>query len=48
MRQSMESPVTRYEDDILSLNINKTKELIINFKKWGGVHTLVSIDADEV
>eukprot|EP00061_Rhincodon_typus_P008449 g31052.t1 len=39
--------VTWYNENNLSLNVSKTEELIINFRKKGGEHTLIYIKGTE-
>ena len=33
-----------YQDNNLSLNISKTKELIVDYKKWRAEHAPIHID----
>ena len=35
-------------DDSLSLKVNKAKEMIVDFRKWSRVHTLLSIQGTVV
>eukprot|EP00061_Rhincodon_typus_P009024 g32169.t1 len=47
-RWEVEGLVTWYDENNLSLNISKTKELIINFRNKGGEHAPISINGPEV
>lgn len=46
-RKEIESSVTRYQANNVSLNVSKIKELVIAFRKWGDVHASVSINIAE-
>eukprot|EP00061_Rhincodon_typus_P013202 g39427.t1 len=47
-RREIEGLVTWCNENILSLNVSKTKELIIDFRKKGGEHATVYINGVEV
>eukprot|EP00061_Rhincodon_typus_P006192 g26563.t1 len=47
-RREIEGLVTWYNENNLSLNICKTKELIINFRKKGREHAPIYINRTEV
>eukprot|EP00061_Rhincodon_typus_P013521 g39931.t1 len=47
-RREIEGLVTGCNENNLSPNIGKTKELIIDFRKKGGEHTPIYIDGTEV
>eukprot|EP00061_Rhincodon_typus_P004028 g21585.t1 len=47
-RREIEGLVTRCNENNLSLNISKTKELIIDFRKKGGENTPIYINGTEV
>eukprot|EP00061_Rhincodon_typus_P010686 g35169.t1 len=47
-RREIEVLVTWCKENNLSLNVSKTKELIINFRKKGGEHTPIYINRTEV
>lgn len=47
-RKVMENLVKWCQDNNLSLNFSKMKELVIDFRKQSGVHSLVSINGAEV
>eukprot|EP00061_Rhincodon_typus_P010816 g35384.t1 len=47
-RQEIEGLVTQCNENKLSLNVSKTKELIIDFKKKGGEHAPINITRTEV
>eukprot|EP00061_Rhincodon_typus_P015992 g43972.t1 len=47
-RGEIEGLVTWCYENNLSLNIGKTKELIINFRKKGGEHATIYINGTEV
>eukprot|EP00061_Rhincodon_typus_P002483 g17692.t1 len=47
-KRAIEDLVMWYNENNLCLNIGKTKELIIDFRKKGGEHTPISINGAEV
>eukprot|EP00061_Rhincodon_typus_P001863 g15990.t1 len=47
-RREIEGLVTWCNENNLSLNISKTKELIIDFRKIGGEHAFIYINGTEV
>eukprot|EP00061_Rhincodon_typus_P015824 g43724.t1 len=47
-RREIQGLVTWYNENNLSLNISKTKELIIDFRKKGGAHAPIYINGIEV
>eukprot|EP00061_Rhincodon_typus_P008838 g31812.t1 len=47
-RKEIECLVSWCKDDNISLNVSKSEELIINFRKKGGEHTPIYINGVEV
>eukprot|EP00061_Rhincodon_typus_P001262 g14232.t1 len=47
-RREIEGLVMWYNENTLSLNVSKTKELITNFRKKGGEHTPIYTNGTEV
>eukprot|EP00061_Rhincodon_typus_P010809 g35373.t1 len=47
-REEIENLAAWCKDNNLSINVNKTKELVINFGKWSGGHVSVCISGAEL